>query len=55
MAFSSHEHRIVHAEALAGLDLDVAVLELVLTEDDAIHALALEMDLQCGQVTREMF
>ena len=44
-----HEHRIVHAEAFAGLDLDIAVLELILTEDDAIHALALEVDLQCGQ------
>ena len=43
------EDGIVHAEALAGLCGKVTVLELVLTEDDAVHALALEVDLQCRQ------
>ena len=44
-----HEHGIVHAKALTGLDLDLAVLKGILTQDDAVHTLALEVDLQCSQ------
>src|SRR5699024_5453661 len=41
---------VVHPEQLAGLDVQVPVGELVLTEDLAAGGLALEMDLQGGQV-----
>ena len=43
------EHGIVLPEQLAGLYLKIPVLELVLAQDHTVHALALEVDLQCGQ------
>ena len=44
-----NEHRIVHAKQFAGLYFQVTVLEPVLAQDHAVHALALEVDLQRGQ------
>src|SRR5699024_9750922 len=41
---------VVHAEQLAGLDVQVPVGKLVLAEDLAAGGLAFEMDLQGGQV-----
>ena len=43
------EHGIVLPEQLAGLYLKIPVLELVLAQDHTVHALALEVDLQCRQ------
>ena len=44
-----HEHGIIHAKAFTGLDLDLAILKGILTQDDTVHALTLEVDLQRSQ------
>ena len=43
------EHSIILPKQLAGFYLQIPVLELILAQDHAIHALALEVDFQCGQ------
>ena len=43
------EHGIILPKQLAGFYLQIPVLELILAQDHAIHTLALEVDLQCGQ------
>ena len=38
------EDGIVHAEGLPGLDAQILILELILTQDNSVHTLALEVD-----------